>query len=173
MTSRGALHGADAVCTLFVAEMHATEARFPALALAYSAARLGGLVSAYWVVSPNPLSTVSLLVTLVNVSAAWAALAMPTETALAALDSPDPASHKPQPPLAAYPASVAANPRPAAPNGAAAAAAPGGYVPPSPSNPFVVDDPPLPHAAAQVGETPLPDHHATFVVEGEKTPLLT
>ena len=53
-------------------KIRSLKARFGALALAYIAAKIGCLVSAYWVVSPNPLSTVSLLVTLVNVSAAWA-----------------------------------------------------------------------------------------------------
>jgi len=149
MTSRGALYGADAVATVFVAEMHGTESRFAALAVAYAAARLGGLVSASWVVSPNPLSTVSLLVTLVNVSAAWAALAMPSETALAPLDGAEPPPPKLPPPQAP--------PAPAPPVAAAVPAA-------AAANPF--DDDVLRDAAPS---PPL----QTAVVDGEKTPLLT
>ncbi|KAH8053533.1 N-methylnicotinate transmembrane transporter [Aureococcus anophagefferens] len=147
MTSRGALYGADAVATVFVAEMHGTESRFAALAVAYAAARLGGLVSASWVVSPNPLSTVSLLVTLVNVSAAWAALAMPSETALAPLDGAEPPPPKLPPPQAPPP--------PAPPVAAAVPAA-------AAANPF--DDDVLRDAAPSPPQA---------VVDGEKTPLLT
>ena len=52
-----------------------------ATAAAYTSSCIGGFCSAYWVRSPNPLSTITLLITLVNISAAWASLAMPIETA--------------------------------------------------------------------------------------------
>ncbi|KAJ8611267.1 hypothetical protein CTAYLR_004177 [Chrysophaeum taylorii] len=87
MTARGALAAAASVVALVVAEMRATPDRATAAAAAYVLAKLGGLLSTYWVVSPNPVSTISLLVTLVDVSAAWAALALPVETARKPLDT--------------------------------------------------------------------------------------
>ena len=159
MTARGALYGATAVAPILVAEMHATDARFAAAALAYAAARLGALVSAFWVVSPNPLSTVSLLVTLVNVSAAWAALAMPVETARSALDAPDPPAGAAPPPKTVD-AAAAVDDRPAA--------APRRPPPPRPAIP-------APEGAADSAAARAPTvlDASASAVDGEKLPLLT
>lgn len=79
MTARAALAAAQGTVALLIAETRAPQHRATAAATAYLLAELGAHLSTYWVVSPNPVSTISLLVTLVNVSAAWAALAFPLE----------------------------------------------------------------------------------------------
>lgn len=79
MTARGALAAGAVVVGLVVAETRSACDRAAASSFAYVFTRLGALLSTYWVVSPNPISTISLLVTLVDVSAAWAALAFPIE----------------------------------------------------------------------------------------------
>lgn len=81
MTARATLAAAAHVVSLLVAETRPTHDRAAALAAAYVLAKLGGFLATFWVVSPNPLATIALLVTLVDVSAAWAALAFPIEPA--------------------------------------------------------------------------------------------
>lgn len=87
MASRGALSAAALVVALLVAEMRATPHRAAAAAIAFALSKFGALLADNWVVSPNPVATIALLVTLVNVSAAWAALALPVETANRPIDA--------------------------------------------------------------------------------------
>ena len=56
------------------------------MAVAYSARGLGGLAASNWVASPNSISNVILLVTLVCVSVGWAAHALPMEMSRVPLD---------------------------------------------------------------------------------------
>ena len=81
LACRATLAAAAGAAAVFVPELYPTEIRGMATAAAYTSTCIGGFCSAYWVRSPNPLSTITLLITLVNISAAWASLAMPVETA--------------------------------------------------------------------------------------------
>mmetsp|Transcript_19089 Transcript_19089/g.28871 ORF Transcript_19089/g.28871 Transcript_19089/m.28871 type:complete len:314 (-) Transcript_19089:195-1136(-) len=87
LISRGALSAALSVIALLLIETHAAPARAPAGAAFAIISTFASLLAQQWVIIPNPVATVALLLTLVDISAAWAALALPIESAGHSIDT--------------------------------------------------------------------------------------
>ena len=102
--SRGALTTAVWLTLVYAAETHCDASRSATVAVAYSARGLGGLAASNWVASPNSISNVILLVTLVCVSVGWAAHALPMEMSRVPLDYHE--RMRSRPPVASTPVQV-------------------------------------------------------------------